>query len=68
MATVFVLWILFNGGGGSLSITNETGFITEEECNNHAKSVKTLMLQPKYVKHVCVPKTIYTEIDNAGHQ
>lgn len=61
MTTAFVLWVLFNGGGGSLSIANEGGFITEDECNNHAKSVVTLMMQPKYVKHVCVPKTVYTD-------
>lgn len=60
-ATVFVLWVLMNGSNGSIALESHGPFLTDHECESHAVTVKNLMNQPKYAKHVCAPKTIITK-------
>ena len=59
LETVFVLWMFFDAGSrGGISVQSESGFLTKKECESHAESVRTLMLQPKYVRYICAPKLI----------
>ena len=52
----FVLWIMFDAGRSGIQIKTVPDFVSESECNSHAETAKTIMMQPKYVRYVCAPK------------
>lgn len=57
--TVFILWMIFDAGSnGGIQVKTIPNFITQQECDDHAKTVKTLMLQPKYARYVCAPMRV----------
>lgn len=62
--TVFVLWIMFDAGrNGGIELESHGPFVSKEECERHAETVKTLMLNPKYARYNCVPK-----LKNSGNK
>lgn len=58
---LFTLWLVFDSGQ-SVSPIVDHGYITKKECEQAAKTAKTLMKQPKYVRHICTEKRILPHV------